>query len=1106
MWQVDKGFLGSRSAGFVTLLMATLFVSVTVPTSATTSRPPSPTHNPPELRPAGHDPSDEKRITALAQRIASAATEAEADAFLNAEVELAGIELGRALLLETLKLRGSATSGERMLTLALRLARYADRPDMRAARGLAHRAVGLAYANLERWDLADTQLQAALAHFSRSKTVRQQDVILVLRDLASMYQRRRDLVRALYFYERTSTLARAANDLESVIHASNGAASIYLLQGDYDKAYSALERSTAAANGLNDNTQKLNTLSQLASAYLAQGRISKAAATFDTAYRTASASGSPGGANFLFQSALAQIKLGDLSAAYSRFRKVQAESATAADRRLYLYSVLNIAWIYKQHAEDKTAAKLYEQTITMADVEIANGPEAVRSGIISVRAEAVNRLAEMQAERGENQVAVQLYAQNLQALRSATSSTDQPGRAGSRPQGANAFLEIEIQTRLGELLGAQGNHAEALAHLNGALAQSERIGYDAGAIDTLLSMATHAARRGNPEEAFSYVDKAQLRVQKNGRLDQLLKLRTITASIQRKLNRPAAADLTFQEAVRISESLRTDITMPDQRASYFSSLFAPFDEYIDFLMERHEKEPDAGFDRKAFNVSERRRARALLDSLKVARVDIRHGVEPALLEEESRIRTQLNSAAREQFSLAGFSFRPIGDVDPILTPAVSPKVDITLLSAELARVETEIRKQSYRYAELMQPRPLRWGAIQTLIDEKTVVLNYTLGEKRSYLWLITQQSMDSYILPPRAEIEALVKTVYGQQSESPEDGEGDNAFTPAAEALSALLLEPAVRAIGDKRIVIVADGALQYLPFSSLPDPRTRATSKTSMLLANEIQFAPSASVVAVLRQEAERRPAPPRAVAIFADPVFSADDERFGDAVIAKPGKTRTFDGPITRSLFDLRVRSGRNATDTLEIPRLPFSGREAEAIFTNSPTATSLMAVDFDASREKIESVDLSQYGIVHFATHGILDSEHPELSGVVLSLFNRKGEPVNGFLRLNEIYNMRMNADLVVLSACQTALGKEVRGEGLIGLTRGFMYAGSPRVVASLWKVDDVATAELMKVFYQKLLKEGMRPPTALRAAKIEMMKQKRWASPYYWAAFELQGEWR
>jgi CHAT domain-containing protein len=146
------------------------------------------------------------------------------------------------------------------------------------------------------------------------------------------------------------------------------------------------------------------------------------------------------------------------------------------------------------------------------------------------------------------------------------------------------------------------------------------------------------------------------------------------------------------------------------------------------------------------------------------------------------------------------------------------------------------------------------------------------------------------------------------------------------------------------------------------------------------------------------------------------------------------------------------------------------------------------------------------VHFATHAILNSEHPELSGIVLSLVDERGQPTNGFLRLNEIYNLKLPADLVVLSACQTGLGKEIRGEGLIGLTRGFMYAGAPRVVASLWKVDDAATAELMKRFYRGMLRDDLRPAAALRAAKVEMWKQKRWNAPFFWAAFEFQGEWR
>ncbi len=190
----------------------------------------------------------------------------------------------------------------------------------------------------------------------------------------------------------------------------------------------------------------------------------------------------------------------------------------------------------------------------------------------------------------------------------------------------------------------------------------------------------------------------------------------------------------------------------------------------------------------------------------------------------------------------------------------------------------------------------------------------------------------------------------------------------------------------------------------------------------------------------------------------------------------------------------------------QLPFSRQEADAIATFIPQTKLLKATGFKANRATATSGELARYRIVHFATHGLLNSERPELSGLVLSLVDRNGAAQDGFLRMRDIYNLRLPADVVVPSACQTALGKEIKGEGLVGLTRGFMYAGATRVVASLWQVDDLATSELMKRFYRGMLIDKIRPSAALRAAQIEMMKQKRWAPPYFWAAFTIQGEWR
>jgi CHAT domain-containing protein len=187
-------------------------------------------------------------------------------------------------------------------------------------------------------------------------------------------------------------------------------------------------------------------------------------------------------------------------------------------------------------------------------------------------------------------------------------------------------------------------------------------------------------------------------------------------------------------------------------------------------------------------------------------------------------------------------------------------------------------------------------------------------------------------------------------------------------------------------------------------------------------------------------------------------------------------------------------------------FSNEEAEAITRLAPGISTLKATGFDANRQLVASGELGRYRIVHFATHGLINGEHPDLSGLVLSLLDENGKPQNGFLRMGELFNLQLPADLVVLSACRTALGKEIKGEGLIGLTRGFMYAGAERVVASLWQVDDQATSQLMRRFYRGLLKENLRPAAALRAAQIEMSKSSRWSSPYYWSGFIIQGEWR
>jgi CHAT domain-containing protein len=272
------------------------------------------------------------------------------------------------------------------------------------------------------------------------------------------------------------------------------------------------------------------------------------------------------------------------------------------------------------------------------------------------------------------------------------------------------------------------------------------------------------------------------------------------------------------------------------------------------------------------------------------------------------------------------------------------------------------------------------------------------------------------------------------------------------------------------------------------------------LVVNHEIISLPSASTIAILRKQIKGRIKTPKTLAILADPVFSAKDERF-------TGKSSNVaNNNIDLQLEESAVKRSMRNINRSEIQRLEGTEKEAREILKLVSPSENLQAFGFDANYNWATSNQLSQYKILHFATHGFLDSTDPELSGIVLSLIDKQGKSQRGLLRLNEIFNLNFPAELVVLSACETGLSKEVKGEGLIGLTRGLMYAGAARVVVSLWSVNDEATSLLMSQFYSQMLQQGKTPAAALRAAQLKMWEQEKWRNPYSWSAFTLLGEWR
>jgi CHAT domain-containing protein len=602
-------------------------------------------------------------------------------------------------------------------------------------------------------------------------------------------------------------------------------------------------------------------------------------------------------------------------------------------------------------------------------------------------------------------------------------------------------------------------------------------------------VAAEFSKAGRPERARQLFSQALEIATKIGAAPRKANILFGLATMERDLGNFDTARRHIVEAIDVADGLRNRITDDTIRSVYFSAVKKYYDFYIDLLMQAHKAQPEKQYDRLAYEMSERARSRNLVDLLKISGVDIRQGVDAALLDREKELRKAFaEKAAYETRLLLG---------RPTQEQIAKARKDVADASDALNKVEAEIRKASPSYAAVTQPSNLTLKEVQAMLDAGTVMLAYSLGESKSYLWAISSDSLQSFDLPARRDVDTQARTFHEAVSSS--DPKKAMSVPTSAAKLSDMLISPAAQVIRNKRVVVVADGSLNYVSFAALPVP---GNASVPLAQSHEIAVLPSASALAVLRNDRSKLPAV-RTLAVFADPVFAAADSRASQVRKLTPKSTPSNDTLAVVRDLDLAL-AGTGLGNGL--PRLPFSRREADAIIEAAPAGSGIRKVDFQATKDAVFNSGLDQYRIVHFATHGLMDSRNPALSGLVLSLVDKQGNDVDGFLRLQDIYNLKLNADLVVLSACNTALGKEVRGEGIVGLTRGFMYAGSPRVVASLWKVDDAATAHFMSIFYRKMLTDNMRPAAALRAAQIEMMKQPRWRSPYYWAPFVLQGEWK
>jgi CHAT domain-containing protein len=949
-------------------------------------------------------------------------------------------------------------------------------------------------------------------------------------DIGDVYCILSEYEAALHAYETASKFAESTSERETEMDALNGAGYALSNLGNLDQALQTLKRVQhycESENSINTSANQprrlAQTLNNIGEVYYTKGDLQTALGYFNRGLALFTESSDRSGQALVYLNiGYTYYDSGDFRQASTHYEQSLALRKATGDLRGEALARTALGGVYSIIGENQLALDAHTQAMkilrTVGDhlgeaaalngigraYEELNQGRTALDNYISAR-DQFRRTKKTDYEALSDYYIGRVYRsleQMPDALRSYEKCIALSRKAGNRRFENYALKDIAI------IQNAIGNREKALDLFGQVLQFYQSVKDKRGEAYVLSGIGYTQLLAGQPADAIGNF-KSALSLSRSI-MDRSAEVAFLyhAALAERALGQPANALDYISQSIQLIENTRTKVISRDLRVSYFAAVHEHYNFCIDLLMEMEKRHPNNGFAAKAFEIAEQGRSRSLLDSLSQAKLDLPSESDPSLAARLNDLRHSLNAKAEYQMRLV--SGNPAPEV------VAQTDKEIRDLTVQYNQLEAELLQQSPRYADLLSAQPITLKEIQSqLTDENTLLVEFTLSADRSYAWVVSSKTINGYELPARKileetalKIQELLMARQAIPGETPLQYQqrvaaAETEYWPIASRLSRDLLRPMKAQLAGRRLLIVPDGVLNYVPFDALPFPAdsgsTGQLSETyqPLILHQEIIKLPSAAVLIAVRRERERAT---KTIVVLADPVFSGYDERLPQSV------QRAFLQTQNDSKTSARQNASTNGTSTdFYIDRLAATQQEGNEIIKLVPTQEGTLRLGFDASHTFALSTQLNQYRVIHMATHGIVDEKHPELSGVVLSLLDREGKPQDGFLRLHEIYNLRVTANLVVLSACQTALGKDVKGEGLIGLTRGFMYAGSKGVIASLWKVDSEATRELMKEFYTGYFHRGLSPAAALREAKLAIRKQTRWQSPFFWAAFELHGEY-
>lgn len=622
------------------------------------------------------------------------------------------------------------------------------------------------------------------------------------------------------------------------------------------------------------------------------------------------------------------------------------------------------------------------------------------------------------------------------------------------------LAQMEMRYHLGMVYAARNQHDKAIEMYQLALQRVTEFHIPQMHAFALGELAWSRLKTNDAKAAVEATQQSlELLKQGGGNKHFESRVQFIQAEAQRTLGNTEDALTSYRQAIAALEEARL-LSIPTEisRAGLVASRHNVFAGAIDLLLSKK-------LTAEALDVAESYHARAFLDVLTEAGISSSQELSDAQKAEETAHFEQIASIQKELWK-------------PDIAPNEEASLNRKLSNAEAA-LETfrlKARRANPNYRNVASPPLIKATNIaKELLTADTAMIEFVLSEKKSFAWVIHRDKLVAVTLPPSAEIETMVSeyrnefagkinSLTAMQAIAKQKAQGQKLYQKLFQPLETHLTTA-------KNLVIVPDGALAYLPFETL----ATTNAATYLIERFAISYAPSASALAAIRTSNPTNKDEVKGMIAFGDPIYT---------------KTETV------NLNEAAVRN-------FDLKQLPYTRTEVNEIAALFPATERRVLIGTDAQERMVKTEPLHQYRYVHFAAHSNVDEEHPGRSGIILTM--HAGSNEDGVLQMSEVMRLKLNADLVTLSACRTGLGKLLNGEGMIGLTRSFFYAGAKSVVVSLWNVNDIATASLMKSFY-KHLQQGKSKEDALQAAKLELLKgpQRAWRHPYYWAAFVLAGD--